>query len=374
MAAYVLARMQKPKPSYYPELLKQQDKLSTFSKALLAHAMWIGNGNRPQAEKLLKELLSKARETAKTVYIEDERDLRDFFGSPVRTTGAVLQTLVVVSPQHPYVTKMVRYLAEDSRRKDGSWSSTQEAAFALMGLVEVLRQKEREEPNFVARTLLGNGAVLERTFKGRSLKAENAQVPMEKLLQAGASGSSKSLAFEREGAGVLYYSALLKYMSKELPQTPVERGIAVQRWFEPEDKKLQTKKSWAGDRVRVVVRIVTNQFRNFVAVEVPLPAGLEAINASLATSVGSFDSTEPETNRPVWESPFNHIEIRDSKVVLFADELSPGSHEYRFWARATTLGKFVLKPAMVSLMYQPDVWGSTAASVFEVLPSSSTQP
>jgi uncharacterized protein YfaS (alpha-2-macroglobulin family) len=374
MAGYALARMQKPKPSYYPELLKQRDKLSSFSTALLAHAMWMGKGDRAQAEKLLNELLSKARETAKAVYIEDEKDLRDFFGSPVRTTGAVLQTLAVISPQHPYVTKMVRYLAEDSRRKDGSWSSTQEAAFALMGLVDVLRQKEREEPDFVARTLFGSDAVLEKAFKGRSLKTESAHVSMEKLLQSGVAGDAKNLAFEREGAGILYYSALLKFMSKELPQTPMERGIAIQRWFEPEGKKLQTRKSWAGDRVRVVVRVATNQFRNFVAIEVPLPAGLEAINASLATSVGSFDPTESESNRPVWESPFNHIEIRDSKVVLFADELSPGTYEHRFWARATTIGKFVLKPAMTSLMYQPDVWGSTAASVFEVLPSSGAQP
>ncbi|MCL2012339.1 MAG: MG2 domain-containing protein [Cystobacterineae bacterium] len=368
MAAYVLARMHQPKPSYYPELLKQQDKLTTFSKALLAHAMWIGKGDKLQAEKLLKELLSKARETAKTVYIEDSLDVGALFGSPVRTTGAVLQTLALVSPQHPYITKMVRYLAEDSRRRDGSWSSTQEAAFALMGLVDVLRQKEREEPDFVARTLLGDNPVVEKVFKGRSLKAENAQIPMETLLQSGTVGESKNLAFEKEGVGVLYYSALLKYMSKQLPQTPMERGIAVQRWFEPEDKKLQTKKSWAGDRVRVVVRIATHEPRHFVAIEVPLPAGLEAINASLATSVGSFEPTEANANRLVWASPFNHVETRDSKVVLFADELSPGTYEYRFWARATTIGKFVLKPAMASLMYQPDVWGSTAASVFEVLP------
>lgn len=366
MAAYVLARMQKPKPSYYPELLKQQDKLTSFSKALLAHALWMGKKNRSSAEKLLKELLSKARETAKTVYIEDSRDLEGFFGSPIRTTGAVLQTLAVVSPQHPYITKMVRYLAEDSRRKDGSWGSTQEAAFALMGLIDVLRQKEREEPDFIARTLLGDEAILEKVLKGRSLKAENIQIPMEKLLKSGVAGESKPLAFEKEGAGVLYYSALLKYMSKQLPQTPVEHGIAVQRWFEPEGKKLQLKKCWAGDKVRVVVRVATNQLRNFVAIEIPLPAGLEAVNASLATSAGL---TEPESNYPVWASPFNHVELRDSKVVLFADALSPGTYEYRFWAHATTLGKFVLKPAMASLMYQPDVWGSTAGSVFEVLPS-----
>ena len=120
--------------------------------------------------------------------------------------------------------------------------------------------------------------------------------------------------------------------------------------------------------MRVVVRIATHEPRHFVAIEVPLPAGLEAINASLATSVGSFEPTEANANRLVWASPFNHVETRDSKVVLFADELSPGTYEYRFWARATTIGKFVLKPAMASLMYQPDVWGSTAASVFEVLP------
>jgi uncharacterized protein YfaS (alpha-2-macroglobulin family) len=65
-------------------------------------------------------------------------------------------------------------------------------------------------------------------------------------------------------------------------------------------------------------------------------------------------------------SPFNHIEQRDSKVILFADHLPPGVHVASFVARATTPGTFVLKPARGELMYEPEVFGRSEGGTFEI--------
>jgi uncharacterized protein YfaS (alpha-2-macroglobulin family) len=58
--------------------------------------------------------------------------------------------------------------------------------------------------------------------------------------------------------------------------------------------------------------------------------------------------------------------MRDDRVVTFIDRLPAGTHRYKYVARATTPGRFVLPPAKAECMYAPDVYGRTAASVVDV--------
>jgi acyl-CoA synthetase (AMP-forming)/AMP-acid ligase II len=88
------------------------------------------------------------------------------------------------------------------------------------------------------------------------------------------------------------------------------------------------------------------------------------------------DAEEEDFNQWAYRfwSPFNHVEMRDSRVVIFADHLPPGVHVTSFVARATTPGVFVMKPARGELMYEPEVWGRSEGGSFTVeLPTSVTQ-
>ena len=69
--------------------------------------------------------------------------------------------------------------------------------------------------------------------------------------------------------------------------------------------------------------------------------------------------------RGFW-TPFNHVEQRDNRVIVFADHLPPGIHVTSFVARATTPGTFLLKPAKGELMYEPEVFGRSAGGTFEI--------
>ena len=71
-----------------------------------------------------------------------------------------------------------------------------------------------------------------------------------------------ALTFSKDGPGVLYYGALLRYAPAELPTKELDRGIVVQRWFEPYVGGGQSTTFYAGDLVRVRVRIATSQARN----------------------------------------------------------------------------------------------------------------
>jgi hypothetical protein len=394
-ASYVLARMKKPRPSAYPEFFANRAKLSLFGRALLANAMYVGKGDRTQANTLLKELLNDAKESAKGVHFEEVNSATyaTLFNSDTRTTGVVLQALTDISPDHPYVGKMTKYLTQ-VREGNGEWRSTQEAAWSLLGLTEVLRTKEKVPPDFKASLTMGTASLMAQDFKGRSLSAQKKTVPMKDLL-AQASGADQKLTFKKDGAGVLYYSALMRYAPRTLPTKSLDNGLFVQRWFEPYEGGGQTLAFTAGELVRVRLRVASNQQRYWTAFEVPLPAGLEPVDTSLASTAklktapddegpgpvgdeenagdGESGSADPDASNPwatAFWSPFNHLEIRDSKVIAFADELPPGVHVVSFVARATTPGTFVLKPAKGTLMYEPEVWGrSEGGSVTVTLPT-----
>ncbi len=399
-ASYVLARMKRPRPSNYGELYQKREQLSLFGRALLANAMYVGGGDRGQANALMQELLNHAKESPKGVHFEEVhgKTYATYFHSDTRTTGVVLQALTNITPDHPYVSKMAQYLTS-VRQGSGEWRSTQEAAFSLMALTEVLRTKEKETPDFKASLLFGSAPLMEQAFKGRSMAVQTRSVPMKELL-AKAQGQPQKLSFQKEGAGVLYYSAVMRYAQKQMPTQSLDSGLYVQRWFEPYAGGGQAMTFYAGDLVRVRVRVASNQERHWAAIEVPLPAGLEPVDTSLATTArqtrgpdeesrgmeydaeGSEDYEGGEADGPggynpwlygFW-SPFTFTEMRDNRVVVFADHLPPGVHVTSFVTRATTPGTYVLKPARGGLMYEPEVWGRSEGGSFEVvLPQQVTQ-
>ena len=132
--------------------------------------------------------------------------------------------------------------------------------------------------------------------------------------------------------------------------------------------------------------IVTPSPREFVVIDDPLPAGLEAVDANLSTTVSwlrvAHSGGEPGSSDcwgcddPGWEDELAHgraflqswyrRELRDDRVLFFVDHMAAGMYHYRYLARATTLGKFIVPPAKAEEMYSPEVFGRTAAVSVEV--------
>src|SRR5512140_2784060 len=213
---------------------------------------------------------------------------------------------------------MAHYLT-GVRRGDGTWRSTQEAAFGLMALAEVVRTKEKDVPDFTAKVALGGKSLAEERFKGRSMEVREKHVPMAELAKL----SGGKLTFRKEGPGVLYYSALMRYAPKELPTKALDRGLFVQRWFEPYTGGGQATRFYAGDLVRVRVRVASNQERHWAAFEVPLPAGLEPVDTSLGTTAVQSMSAEEE-------GPGEGYEYESDEDQAGGSERNPWA--YRFWS------------------------------------------
>jgi uncharacterized protein YfaS (alpha-2-macroglobulin family) len=292
-----------------------------------------------------------------------------------RADAILLEALILDQPASDLIPKLVEGLL--AHRTAGRWSSTQENVFVLLALDRYFQAYEKATPDFVARAWLGERFAGSHAFRGRTTERQHIQIPMAALYEA--SGASEVL-LAKQGAGRLYYRLGLRYAPQSLLLAPLDRGFTVERAYEGVDSAADVKRdadgTWrirAGARVRVRLTMVAPARRYHVALVDPLPAGLEALNPALAVS-GSLPGDDGSEIVPLaatglggpgrpgqwrwWARAwFDHQNLRDERVEAFASLLWEGVHSYRYVARATTPGTFVVPPPKAEEMYSPESFG-----------------
>ena len=125
-----------------------------------------------------------------------------------------------------------------------------------------------------------------------------------------------------------------------------------------------------GQLVRVRLTMVVPDALHYIVIDDPLPAGLEAVDASIMTdtTVPTKYTVQDYNERGFGWWYFTHTELRDQKIVLSADYLPAGTYVYTYLARASTAGTFNVIPPTASEFYFPDVGGRGAGSEFVVKP------
>lgn len=386
----VLAMTGKPDAGYAARLFEARARMPLFARALLAHAMVLSKLRLEDAKELVRDAENHLRVTPSGATIAENLGDRyaPLLDSEARTTAIVLRTLVTVDPQHPLAARLAKGLL--AARRGGAWRSTQENAWALVALDTYRKAQEAREPDFDASVFFGDQLLFRAPFHGRSTKSRSESFAASKI--AGRGG--EALAFQVDGKGRLFYEARLRYAKKELPDAPLDRGFFVRklvRSVRPEalSDALRTlpqstaTSANASDLVLVDLLVVTPDPREQVVIDDPLPAGLEPVQAALATTARDLSVTEPgdegddvdaDARRDADERAMGrafvqtwyHREFHDDRVLTFVDRLPAGMVHYRYLARATTPGKFVVPPTKAECMYEPEIFGRTAAAAFEV--------
>ena len=386
----VLADMGQPDPAYEGMLYARRAELPLFARALLAHAMAKSPATAPEARELLRDVSDHLRiTTAGATVVENVGDrYAVLLDSEARTTAMVIRALAAIEPRGALLPRLARGLL--GMRKGGKWSSTQDAAWSLLALDDYRRVAEASVPDFDAIVYLNQEPVYSAPFHERRAVENEKTFAMGEVLRHGQGG--ETLGFEVRGRGKLFYEARLRYAKKELPTESLDRGFFVKkiiRSVSPDAlhdamttlPEASTAKATGGDLVLVDLIVVTADPRDQVVIDDPLPAGLEAVDASLATSTqGTAGQVEPEgegdkgeegtddaraSGRAVNPSWY-HREIKDDRVLTFVEHMAAGVYHYRYLARATTLGRFVVPPTRAECMYDPATFGRTAATTFEV--------
>ena len=356
------------------EELDRSDGRSPETAALLLRA--IGSRRSAALDPLVERLLDRVKSgitvepTTAFVSIPDRPDYWWTYSTSSRATALV--ATVLSQPRFAddaalVIQRMIRYLL--SRRQAGHWASTQENIAVIEAMATFFQTYESEAPDFVATVDVAGRAIVRDLFEGRTFQAT------QHALDADLPGDSTAVPVRmgKTGTGTLYYSLRLDTYAADAERA--DNGLSVSRSIQRLDRSgaevgnevavnsTESIELEAGELVRVTLRLNSRADRHYVVVDDALPAGLEALNSALSTT---SDELTRGTGSSKWWGSFNHTEMRQDRVLLFADFLQRGDHTYQYVARATTPGTYNYPPVVGELMYEPTVNGRTSSTKLTV--------
>jgi uncharacterized protein YfaS (alpha-2-macroglobulin family) len=380
-AIFVRAALGDPDPASARQLLAS-GVLSVEGLAWILPVLAADSQSRAHTAEVRRQLANRVVETpgAASVAVRYQDGAHLLLSSDRRADAIVLEALIADQPDSDLIPKLVAGLL--GHRTAGRWGSTQENAFVLLALGRYFDTYESVTPDFTARLWLGEDFAGEQEFHGRSTDLRRLVVPMAGLSPG--ADEPHDLLLAKEGPGRLYYRLGLRYAPASLALEPLDRGFEVSRTYEAVDNRTDVRRdddgAWrirAGARVRVNLVMTARARRYHVALVDPLPAGLEPLDPSLATTASDAASAGSEVGviggpglggpgrgagHWWWRSRpwFDHENLRDNRAEAFTTLLWEGSYRYRYTARATTPGTFTAGAPTAEEMYSPEVFGRGA--------------
>ncbi len=360
-------------------LFKERQKLDIFGRAYLAMALYLLDEEADQIDTLLNDITGEAIVSATGAHWEEAQVDYYAMNTDTRSTAIVIAALSRIEPDHPILPNAVRWLMT-VRENGGHWETTQETAWALIGLTDFMVATGELEGNYAWRVSLNGDELGQGMFDEDNItETVKLRAEVSELL----ADTINRLSIERDpvdGAvsgspGRLYYGAYLTYFKPAEEVKALNRGIMVSRQYTLADAEEGTPISRAevGDVIQVKLTLIAPHDLHYVVVEDPFPAGAEGIDTSLATT--SVVGQRPELTRTDRRNPwgrgygwwyFSHAELRDEKAVLFATYLPKGTYEYIYTIRASIPGEFRVIPTHAEQMYFPEVFGRGDGGLFRI--------
>ncbi len=363
--------------------------MSLFGRAHFLTALARSGRPAPLLQKVLRSILDHAEYAGGGVFFQESLDssYRHMLASSVRDNAAILlgflaleragirdASLKTIAPQ-------LAHSLMQKRDRRGHWPSTQENVFAVMALQEFSRLYETQPPHVTVQAWLGSEKLGEGTFSS----VQDPPLQFERGISAGDLGRQVQLKIQRQGEGRLYFNTLLTCSPVDEQREPVNAGMEILREYSvnrdgrrvllPNPMEVKT-----GEVVRVDLFLQVPADRHFVVMTDPLPGGLEAVSADLATtSVRAEESDEarvPEGSIRQrfddWQEQgmarwgFYHRELRFDSARFYSEYLPQGRYHVTYEAQAIAPGEFAAMPPRAEEMYAPEVFGKGSWSLLRV--------
>lgn len=371
---YVLGRAGEPDVSATVQLYDQRLELALYARAYLAHTLFWIDPDDARLPTLLSDFNSAAITSATGTHWEEESKDVYNWNSDTRTTAIVLAALSELDAQNPLNANAVRWLMAH-RTNAGYWNSTQETAWTILGLTRWMVGSGELAADYRFAVALNSNQLGDGTANADNLRQTTEfKVDVAELLL----GEANRLAIARdEGPGNLYYTAHLDVSLPVEEVQALDQGIVVSRSYASmDDPQIPVQEAEVGDLLLARLTIVAPNTLHYLLVEDPWPAGLEGVDQSLNTStqsVSPYQFNSDDFNRNGWGWwYFDHVEMRDEKLVLSATELPPGTYVYTYLVRTGTAGEFRVIPPTAQEFYFPEVYGRGEGSLFTVRQTGAT--
>ncbi len=348
--AAVLADSGRPDPSLNAALVDQADELTPTSRAFLAWALAVQDPKDADLKTEAVQLLTAATSNWDRKRLQKSEDYWDPARLPaVRSLAGQRLGLDALTLDRD----LVALLAEG---RGGSWATTQGNAWALWAMATDPRST-LENP---LRGTWSIGSQSEDFELTRELPMLRRQVPLD----TGSLTAGLQIHSETDRPVLVQAQVTAENRIDPALAQPVDRGLGIRRTYERLDDENHTGPLdglRVGDRVLVTLRLDVPEDVDWLAVEDPIPAVFEPVQAVFKTEGRTTHPLIPE-----WSSDFR--EIHGDRVRYFKNRVPEGIHWIRYLARVRSVGDVVAPPARVEAMYDPDRFGQSAGGRIQSAP------
>lgn len=376
LASHGLQSLGRAEPAYFEELFARRASRAQWARLLLAATMLKASPRDPRARILLQEGRNAVALGARTARLKEPAPAWGWrcWWAEEKNSATALLAFLEADPQDPLNEKLLAGLLDHLQRDQHLGTHT--TAWMLQAIARYREKRESGTGSRTASVLLGDRTFVEAAFSPGDRQPVQATAPIAGLLALAEASPKRRLPvrFTRTGTGPLQGSLFFSYIPKEADKPALDRGIALDRRIvDRNDQPLSS--AGLGEELFLEVVLTTKSLGRSVAVTLPLPAGVEAVDPTLATTaIRPEEEGEHEDEGAGWDyacagfAGFDHLELRDDRVLLYASCLPAGTWTTRVRLIATTPGRFDEGPAKAELMYEPEIFGTQPGPDFEVRP------
>ncbi len=243
-----------------------------------------------------------------------------WYSNEVATTVLAFEVLQKEEEHKKLLPSVIQYFLE--KKRNGYWRNTVETATILNAILPNLLETHANFQTAVQLKITGD---------------TNFTICGFPYLAKLNNPSFKNISISKQGGGIVYFTANQTFFNSS--PVPVEDNFILQTLFKKNDQIISKVKT--GERIKMIIKVEVLKDAEYVMLTVPIPAGCIFTN---------------KTNND-WRI---FKEYRKDKLLLFAETLSKGSHQFEIELETRYNGSYTLNPAKIELMYYPTFYGRNA--------------
>ncbi len=345
------------------ELWTLRSSMSAYGRALLL--LLLDETRDPRGNELAVALVGEAQTRGDVSWwaVANDPLLFDYAETSVEATAFAVQALAKRDPKNPVIERAVRWMMLN--RTAGYWSSTKQTAMAIYGLLGFMQARGETAQPFSVDVFVNGQAAGRHSFTAAAMTASDPIV-----ISAPATAGENQIRLVKRDGGTVYWSAAAVYFDTATADARQgSRQLALTRKYSlltPVTVKGRivyretpfNGTATPGDVLTVRLTAAGSPEWRYLALEDPLPAGVEAIQDTTAYPL------EREAPDSWWYG--SRVEYRDSKTVFFQEAFERGRYEYAYLVKVIAPGRFRAIPAQISPMYVPGVHASSEPQSFTI--------
>lgn len=337
-------------------------QIPLFARAYLLLRNLHVAGDSSVNDEIIRDLLTHMKVTSTTIHFEepDWEGLRWMFNSSAVTTASIASALLKTAAADEFIHHIVRWLI--NKQKTGTNRSPHDRAHTVASLAGYFDIYESDATAMRAELILNGKRIIRAALRPNRLVTENQTLKYDRFH----AGETVPLEIRKAGDGRLYYGVRMNYYTKHDTLMRNE-GIGVEKTIsDVNDAGIYSDTVRVGEIYLITLTLHLPAERHYVVVDDPLPAGFEIINTRYETEDRELRALERE-NIPGYRYKFNHMEMRDDRMLLYADILPRGTHTFSYLVRTLATGTYSMPATHSEQLYAPDVFGRTGTKTIVIV-------